>query len=79
MTSLRRAKRVGVLTATEFESVIQSFPRLSDTGKEVARLALVEGIPQADLVEDYDKSFQQISRWVNTVYSKHLKLTEENA
>jgi transposase-like protein len=65
--------RIGVLTADEFDSAVSSFRRLSEQGKKAARLVLVNGFTQTAIADRLDLHRQQISRWVNNIYSKHIE------
>ncbi|MDD5037600.1 MAG: TrfB-related DNA-binding protein [Methylococcaceae bacterium] len=64
--------RIGILTAAEFDSAVASFPRLSEKGKKAARLVLVDGFTQVAVADKYEVTKQQVGRWVNNIYGKHI-------
>jgi DNA-directed RNA polymerase specialized sigma24 family protein len=74
--NLRRVRRVGIVTSAQFKRVIANFPKLSDTGKEAARLVLVDGWSQADIAERLERTPQQVGRWVNDVLREYEALTK---
>lgn len=68
----KKVWRIGVLTAEEFDSAVVSFPRLSEKGKKIAKLVLVDGFAQVAMAERYGLTRQQVGRWVNNIYGRHI-------
>lgn len=73
--NLRRARRVGLMTAAQFKRAADGFLRLSSQGRAVARSVLVDGVTQAEVAENRQLHRQQVSRWVNKIYGAHLAVT----
>jgi transposase-like protein len=63
---------IGVLTAKEFEAAVSAFPRLSENGKEAAKLVLVDGLEQVEVAERFKLHRQQINKWVKDIYQSHI-------
>lgn len=65
-------KIVGSLTIKQFEAAVAAFPRLSENGKNAAKLVLVDGLSQVEVAERFELHRQQINKWVKDVYQSHL-------
>lgn len=63
---------VGILKANEFEAAVAAFPRLSENGKEAAKLVLVDGLEQIEVAERFGLHRQQINKWVKDIYQSHI-------
>lgn len=63
---------VGSLNLKQFGAAVAAFPRLSENGKEAAKLVLVDGLQQIEVAERFGLHRQQINKWAKDIYQSHL-------
>lgn len=73
MSSLH-GKLVGGMTAKQLDAALASFPRLSEQGREAAKLVLVDGKEQSEVAKHFEIHRQQVNKWCKDIYQVHINI-----